>query len=51
MKKQGRYTDNALNNMDVDEKRQPFVVKRLKRDLDEIDKEKIPTCGVTARPL
>lgn len=50
MKRAGRHRDNALLRATVNEK-QTFSEKRLMKDLQEIENEKIPTCGVTARPL
>jgi len=51
MKRAGRHRDNALLSITVNEKLQTFSHKRLLKDLEEIENEKIPTCGVTARPL
>jgi ubiquitin-protein ligase len=51
MKKAGRHTDAALLRTVVNEKLQTFSHKRLIKDFEEIEREKIPTVGVTARPL
>ena len=51
MKKAGRHIDGALLRTVVNEKLQTFSHKRLMKDYDEIQQEKIPTVGVTARPL
>jgi hypothetical protein len=51
MKKAGRHLDRALMGAVVNEKMQTFSQRRLIKDLAEIDNEKIPTVGVTARPL
>ena len=51
MKGFGRHRDNALLRTVVNQNLQTFSHKRLLKDLEEIEKEKIPTCGVTARPL
>ena len=51
MKKRGRSTDQALLRTAVNKKMQTFSHKRLTKDLEEIEAEKIPTVGVTARPL
>lgn len=51
MKKRGRSQDQALLRTVVNKKSQTYSQKRLIKDLQEIEKEKIPTVGVTARPL
>lgn len=51
MKKAGRHIDGALLRTVVNEKLQTFSHKRLMKDYEEIEKDKIPTVGVTARPL
>eukprot|EP00919_Chromeraceae_sp_WS-2016_P022119 GHVR01052612.1.p2 GENE.GHVR01052612.1~~GHVR01052612.1.p2 ORF type:complete len:157 (-),score=15.58 GHVR01052612.1:4294-4764(-) len=51
MKQKGRSTDQALHRTAVNKKLQTFSHKRLAKDLAEIENEKIPTVGVTARPL
>jgi ubiquitin-protein ligase len=51
MKKQGRSKDQALLRTAVSKKLQTFSHRRLMKDLEEIENEKIPTVGVTARPL
>lgn len=51
MKKRGRSKDQALLRTAVNKKMQTYSHKRLMKDLEEIEKEKIPTVGVTARPL
>jgi hypothetical protein len=51
MKRPGRHVDGALFRTAVNEKLQTFSHKRLMKDYEEIQKEKIPTVGVTARPL
>jgi ubiquitin-protein ligase len=51
MKQKGKSTDQALLRTVADKKSQTFSHKRLLKDLKEIEDEKIPTCGVTARPL
>lgn len=51
MKKPGRHLDQALLRTSINEKALTFSHKRLMKDLEEIEKEKIPTVGVTARPL
>ena len=51
MKKAGRHVDRALMRTAINEKMQTFSHKRLMKDLKEIENEKIPTTGVTARPL
>ena len=47
----GRQTDKALFRTAVNEKLQTFSHKRIMKDYEELQKEKIPTVGVTARPL
>ena len=51
MKQRGRSTDKALLRTTVNRKLQTYSHKRLIKDLEEMEKEKIPTVGVTARPL
>lgn len=51
MKKPGKSIDQALLRAQVNKKAQTFAHKRLVKDLEEIDNEKIPTVGVVARPL
>jgi len=51
MKKRGRSTDQALLRTAINKKYQTYSHKRLIKDLEEIENEKIPTVGVTARPL
>jgi ubiquitin-protein ligase len=51
MKKRGRSTDQALLRTGINKKYQTFSHKRLIKDLEEIENEKVPTVGVTARPL
>lgn len=51
MKKAGRHIDTALIRGSLNEKAQTLQLRRLYRDLEEIQNEKIPTVGVTARPL
>ena len=51
MKKAGRHLDKALMRTSINDKLQTFSHKRLIKDLEEIEKDKIPTVGVTARPL
>ena len=51
MKSKGRSTDQALLRTALNKKLQTYSHKRLIKDLEEIEKEKIPTVGVTARPL
>ena len=51
MKKRGRSKDQALLRTAASKKMQTFSHKRLMKDLEEIENEKIPTVGVTARPL
>lgn len=51
MKKQGRHIDKALLSTSINEKNMNLCHRRLIKDLAEIDNEKIPTVGVTARPL
>lgn len=51
MKKPGRHLDQALLRTSINEKALTFSHRRLMKDLEEIEKEKIPTVGVTARPL
>lgn len=51
MKKRGRSTDQALLRTAINKKYQTYSHKRLLRDLEEIENEKVPTVGVTARPL
>lgn len=51
MKKRGRSTDQALLRTVANKKMQTYAHKRLIKDLEEIDREKIPTVGVTARPM
>jgi ubiquitin-conjugating enzyme E2 A len=51
MKKPGRHFDTALVRNSLNEKLLTFSHKRLIKDLEEIQNEKIPTVGVTARPL
>lgn len=51
MKKPGKSLDQALLRAQVNKKAQTFAHKRLAKDLEEIENEKIPTIGVVARPL
>jgi ubiquitin-conjugating enzyme E2 D/E len=51
MKKPGRHMDSAIHRSVIDDKLQTFAQRRLIKDLEEIENEKIPTVGVTARPL
>jgi len=46
-----RSSDQALLRAAVNKKNQTFAMKRLAKDLEEIDNETIPTVGVVARPL
>ncbi len=51
MKARGRSQDQALLRTVVNKKNQTYSQKRLIKDLEQIENEKIPTVGVTARPL
>lgn len=51
MKKAGRHIDKGLMRTALNEKLHTFSYKRLMKDLEELNNEKIPTVGVTARPL
>lgn len=50
-KKRGANKEVALLRTLANKKAQPYSLRRLVRDLQEIEKNKIPTVGVTARPL
>jgi len=50
-KKIGMSKDIALLRTLATKKSQPYSLRRLIRDLQEIEKNTIPTVGVTARPL
>eukprot|EP00826_Nyctotherus_ovalis_P059993 TRINITY_DN838_c0_g2_i4.p1 TRINITY_DN838_c0_g2~~TRINITY_DN838_c0_g2_i4.p1 ORF type:complete len:1376 (-),score=453.51 TRINITY_DN838_c0_g2_i4:170-4297(-) len=50
-KKRGANKEVALLRTLANKKSQPYSLRRLIRDLQEIEKNKIPTVGVTARPL
>ena len=51
MKMRGKSSDQALIRAALNKKNQTFAMKRLAKDLEEIDNEQIPTVGVVARPL
>jgi ubiquitin-protein ligase len=51
MKGKGRNKDQALLRTVASKDAQTFATKRLIKDLEQIDNEKVPTVGVTARPL
>lgn len=50
MKKAGRGQGGALLR-GAAKKNQTFSMKRLMRDYEEIEKNNLPTVGVTAKPL
>eukprot|EP00831_Metopus_contortus_P031985 TRINITY_DN25959_c0_g1_i1.p1 TRINITY_DN25959_c0_g1~~TRINITY_DN25959_c0_g1_i1.p1 ORF type:complete len:1431 (-),score=259.64 TRINITY_DN25959_c0_g1_i1:38-4204(-) len=49
-KKYGMVKDKALLRTLATKKSQPYALRRLMKDLQEIEKNEIPTVGVTARP-
>ena len=51
MKNKGKGKDRAILRTMANKNALNFATKRLIRDLKEIENEKIPTVGVTARPL
>ncbi|CAD8069540.1 unnamed protein product [Paramecium primaurelia] len=51
MIKQGKSKDTAVLRTLINTQAQNFATKRLLKDLNIIEKESIPTVGVTARPL